>query len=146
MIEISLTVKEILMQKKTMWVAVVLIVIVAATVWYFTPNMDEKYYYLKSTRSRLDLIGQAINQFKDDHKKYPSSEEGLRVLALGDSYIRSRAMLDAWKHPFVYHETPNEKHPFELYSVGPNGVDEHMSGDDIEYWSEKEDKEVRRHP
>ncbi len=43
-----------------------------------------------------------------------------------------RVIRDAWGNPIIYCQ-PGPVHPngFDLYSVGPNGIDEHGGGDDI---------------
>jgi hypothetical protein len=41
-------------------------------------------------------------------------------------------VLDAWGHPIRYkHPGTVHKHGWDLYSVGPNGIDEQGGGDDI---------------
>ena len=40
-----------------------------------------------------------------------------------------RPLLDPWGHPFVYRVGSSLK--YQLYSIGPNGVDENGKGDDI---------------
>ncbi len=41
-------------------------------------------------------------------------------------------MLDAWSHPLLYRcPGPVHKHGWDLWSVGPNGMDEKGQGDDI---------------
>jgi len=47
---------------------------------------------------------------------------------------KTRTMRDLYGHELVYHR-PSSKYPqlFDLYSVGPNGIDEHGAGDDVTF-------------
>ena len=63
---------------------------------------------------------------------YISRAEGLGVLRLTDEgHVDLR---DRWGHPLVY-ENPSAdtRYVYRLYSIGPNGVDEGGSGDDIDF-------------
>jgi Type II secretion system (T2SS), protein G len=64
----------------------------------------------------------------------PTGQEGLRVI--GDLIPNHSAigllLQDPWGHPLVY-RIPSDHNGcrFDLYSVGPNGIDDHGQGDDI---------------
>jgi hypothetical protein len=49
-----------------------------------------------------------------------------------DRLYRSVVWMDAWNHPIIYRcPGPIHRHGWDLYSVGPNGIDEQGDGDDI---------------
>jgi general secretion pathway protein G len=87
-----------------------------------------------------DLIALAtqIELFKQEQGRYPTSDEGLEILAHqpGESanlprwrkYISS-VPLDPWQRPYRY-ICPGRRNPqtFDLFSLGPDGVE---SSDDI---------------
>jgi len=87
-------------------------------------------------KARADLGGirQALEAFKKDHGRYPSGEESLDVLVDTPSargYLPSRhAITDPWGDQYVYRPQAQEG-GFQLYSSGPNRIDEHGHGDDI---------------
>lgn len=88
------------------------------------------------TKARVDLVGirQALDAFKKDHGRYPTTEESLGVLVdrpPARAYIVSQhAITDPWGHVYVF-RSDSQRGSFELYSRGPNGIDEAGHGDDI---------------
>ena len=53
--------------------------------------------------------------------------------------LKDGELLDPWGHPYVYLSAnggspEHRQHSFDLYSIGPNGVDDHGVGDDIINW------------
>lgn len=85
---------------------------------------------------QFDLLGRALDQFKLDMKRYPSSEEGLAALwnknALENEddasswrgpYLQDPITKDKWNKPLVYRfpgEIRGEQH-YDLVSSGPDG-------------------------
>lgn len=110
-------------------------------VWRIVTPMETNQR-LHGTIATLKQIREGIELFRADFKRYPSSEEGLQALTIKKNGQRESSYLyiygpvvDSWGHIFVYRETPGRAHPFALYSVGPNGIDEGGSNDDINYWT-----------
>ena len=87
-------------------------------------------------KARADIGGfrEALEAFKKDHGRYPTGDESLDVLVDTPSsraYLPSRhAIVDPWGDQYVYRPLP-EQGGFQLYSSGPNRIDEHGHGDDI---------------
>jgi general secretion pathway protein G len=98
---------------------------------------DSPQFLLDRTRSRLDVIGAALEAFKGAKGRYPTADEGLDAVERdsndGGPFIRPGAPLrDAWHRPFVYRPRPDgSARPVILYSLGPNGRDDGGRGDDV---------------
>jgi len=78
--------------------------------------------------AQLDAFEKALDQYRLDVGRYPSTEQGLQALiaAPGDEakwagpYLRKGVPLDPWGRPYVY-RSPADKAPYELYSAGRDG-------------------------
>ncbi len=80
--------------------------------------------------------------------RYPTSQEGLQTLLTrpadpkaaakwrGPYVVQPRDLCDAWGSPFWY-RCPGTHNPqsYDLWSAGPNGVNELGGGDDIANWA-----------
>lgn len=83
-----------------------------------------------STKSSLQTLKLAIELFKEDTGVYPSRLEDL-VTRPSDEKIAKKWLhpyidkepMDGWKREFEYRTTKGGKHPYELFSWGPNGAD-----------------------
>jgi len=79
------------------------------------------------------MISGALGAYKADHGRYPTESEGLAALLPSNPNSRNAYVddnpIDPWGNPFVYRLTPTGG--FQVYSTGPNGVDDRGVGDDI---------------
>ena len=87
-------------------------------------------------------IAGALDRFKADMGRYPTSAEGLQVLVatsheearFDGPYFAHEALRDPWGNPFGY-RCPGSFNPsaYDLWSYGPNGRDDggRGRGDDI---------------
>jgi len=84
--------------------------------------------HLKITKtfSDLDAIRTGVGRFRDQYQRYPSTAEGLAVLAPG---FFVRVSNDPWGNPYVYRSSAAEH--FVVYSTGVDGIDEGGAGDDV---------------
>lgn len=81
------------------------------------------------TDSVLLVCGYAIDAWVKKEGRVPTDHEGLSVLGM-----KTSAAVDAWGRQIVYRPNQVNSLPqFLLYSLGPNGIDENGSGDDIAY-------------
>jgi len=87
------------------------------------------------TVARLDVLQIALDEFHKKNHRYPAASEGLNALRSETSGVLeanppySAVALDGWNRPFVY-RMAGEGPPI-LYSIGPNGIDEQGTGDDL---------------
>jgi general secretion pathway protein G len=82
----------------------------------------------KLAAAQIDALDKALEQFRLDVDRYPTTEEGLAALQqappgvtgwLGP-YLKKAVPLDPWGRPFVYRE-PGEHGEIDLYSYGKDG-------------------------
>jgi len=82
-----------------------------------------------TAKAQIDILGKALDQFRLDVGRYPSSQEGLMVLVApvpGEArwrgpYLRKDVPPDPWGQPYQY-KYPGSKQTddFDLYSFGPD--------------------------
>lgn len=83
---------------------------------------------VKAARAQIDAIEKALDQFRIDTGRYPTSEEGLAALVArpgnegkwAGPYLRKALPNDPWGRPYVY-RFPGERAEFDLFSYGKDG-------------------------
>jgi general secretion pathway protein G len=81
-----------------------------------------------TARAQIDALEKALDQYRLDVGRYPSTELGLKALLdkpasepkWNGPYLRKEVPLDPWSKPYVY-KIPGEKHEFDLVSYGKDG-------------------------
>jgi general secretion pathway protein G len=79
-------------------------------------------------KAQIDALEKALDQYRLDVGRYPSTELGLKALLekpasepkWNGPYLRKEVPLDPWSKPYVY-KIPGEKHEFDLVSYGKDG-------------------------
>lgn len=108
-------------------VVVVIIAILAALI---APNIIGRDDQARVTAVKSDLqsISQALDMYKMDNFRYPSTDLGLDALVNPppdiknwpqNGYLKS-APIDPWGNPYVYVE-PGAQGPYDLMSYGADG-------------------------
>lgn len=78
-----------------------------------------------------DLMG-ALDLYKLDTGKFPTTQEGLKALMQSPSgatnwngpYVRRAEQLkDAWNNDWIYRSPGNDNRPFEIVSLGADGAE-----------------------
>lgn len=127
----------------------VVIVVIGVLASLVGPNVFRHVGAAKETtaRSQIEMLGAALDAYRLDNGRYPTSDEGLAALwsapaqsAQGAGwrgpYTRKPVPADPWNHPYVY-RSPGEQSRtgYDLLSFGadgqPGGTDE---GGDITSW------------
>ena len=83
---------------------------------------------IATARAQIDALEKALDQYRLDVGRYPSTELGLKALLekpasepkWNGPYLRKEVPLDPWSKPYVY-KIPGEKHEFDLISYGKDG-------------------------
>ena len=83
---------------------------------------------VKVTRAQIDGLGKALDHFRLDIGRYPSTEEGLAVLITRPAdqpkwdgpYLTKNVPLDPWGNPYIY-KYPGEHGEYDLISNGKDG-------------------------
>jgi len=82
----------------------------------------------QAAKTQIELLGTALDTFRLDVGRYPSSQEGLAALRSGGGisgwdgpYLKKEVPLDPWGRPYVY-RSPGEHGEYDLYSNGADGA------------------------
>jgi general secretion pathway protein G len=80
-----------------------------------------------AAKAQVELLGQALDQFKLDTGRYPSTQEGLNALMTNPgadgwegSYLKKAVPNDPWGKPYVY-LSPGTHGEYDLSSNGRDG-------------------------
>lgn len=96
---------------------------------------------IKAARAQIEMTGAALDGFRLDLGRYPSSEEGLTILWTKPDddklaaqwrgpYLKKKLDKDPWGNPYVY-AAPGEHAEYDLSSLGADGQ-AGGSGDDAD--------------
>jgi general secretion pathway protein G len=82
----------------------------------------------QAAKTQIELFGTALDTFRLDVGRYPSSQEGLAALQEGRGipgwdgpYLKKGVPADPWGRPYVY-VSPGEHGDYDLYSYGADGA------------------------
>lgn len=83
---------------------------------------------VKAARAQIDALEKALDQYRLDVGRYPSTEQGLASLMTrpqnearwSGPYLRKALPPDPWGKPYQY-RSPGEHGEFDLYSYGRDG-------------------------
>ena len=83
---------------------------------------------IKATRAQIDGLGKAIDQFRLDVGRYPTTEEGLSSLITRPSnlakwdgpYLSKNVPMDPWGNAYLY-KSPGGHGEYDLLSYGKDG-------------------------
>lgn len=83
---------------------------------------------IKTTRAQLVGLEKALQQYRLDVGRFPSTEQGLQALVVKPAnvgkwdgpYLEKAVPPDPWGHPYLY-ASPGEHGDFDLSSTGRDG-------------------------
>lgn len=99
---------------------------------------------VKAARTQIEMLGAAMDTYRLDMSRYPSTEQGIAALSEKPAdaaeaarwrgpYLKKKVDKDPWGNSYVY-RSPGEKSDYELSSLGADGK-EGGSGDDADIHS-----------
>ncbi len=79
-------------------------------------------------KTQIELLAGALDQFRLDVGRYPTTDEGLEALVTppeglerwNGPYLEKGVPKDPWGHPYVY-KSPGEHGEYEIISLGLDG-------------------------
>ncbi len=97
-----------------------------------------------AARSQIELLGAALDSYRLDNGRYPTTAQGLGSLRMAPTvnplpnnwrgpYLRKEVPLDPWRNPYLF---------LSPGTVNPTGYDLLSLGADGEYGGEAEDLDV----
>jgi general secretion pathway protein G len=96
-----------------------------------------------AAKVQIESLGTALDQFKLDTSRYPTTQEGLQALDANPGnlagwegpYLKKNVPPDPWGHPYEY-KSPGDHGEYDLWS---NGADSAPGGEgeavDVTSWS-----------
>ena len=113
----------------------VVIAVIAMLAALVAPNVFQHVGTAKdaTARSQIELLGAALDGYRLDNGRYPTTDQGLDALQLQTTiqplptnwrgpYLRKAVPVDPWGTPFIY-LSPGEMNPrgYDLLSLGADG-------------------------
>ena len=121
-------------------VLVILGVLAAIVVPKFTGRSEDAKK--TAAKTQISSLSTALNMFEVDVGRFPTTDEGLRVLFENPGtikewkrpYMQQRVDKDPWGNSYIYKQPgAHNTSGFDLYSVGPDGTE--GGEDDIVNWN-----------
>ena len=113
-------------------VVMVIIGLLAATVVpKFFGQVDKAMQ--QDAQAQIELLGQALDLYRLEKHKYPTSDEGLEALK---SYLKKNVPKDPWGNDYIYVSPGKEGRGYDLISLGADNA-EGGEGTDIDIVSWK---------
>lgn len=82
----------------------------------------------KTAKIQIEMLGQALDSYRLDVGKYPTTSEGLNALVTnpgaqgwGGSYLKKAMPNDPWQKPYQY-QSPGSHGDYDLFSYGADGA------------------------
>ncbi|HYQ47809.1 MAG TPA: type II secretion system major pseudopilin GspG [Thermodesulfovibrionales bacterium] len=81
-----------------------------------------------AARTQIEMLGQALDSYRLDVGKYPSTSEGLNALVTNPGaqgwdgpYLKKALPNDPWSKPYQY-QSPGSHGDYDLFSYGADGA------------------------
>jgi general secretion pathway protein G len=110
---------------------IVVVIIIGLLAGLVLPQFirQEEKAKLRTTKAQIELFGTALDTFRLDVGRYPTSDEGLQALRQKPGglerwdgpYLRKDLPSDPWSKPYVY-RSPGEHGPYDIVSYGADGT------------------------
>lgn len=120
------------------------LLVVVAIIGLLAGYVGPKYFgqlgkaEVKAAHAQIDGIEKALDQYRLDVGRYPSTEQGLNSLVASPGgtpkwagpYLKKEVPVDPWGKPYIY-KCPGEHGDFDLLSYGHDGA-QGGSGEDAD--------------
>ena len=73
----------------------------------------------QDAQAQIELLGQALDLYRLEKHKYPSTDDGLKAIA---SYLKKEVPKDPWGSTYVY-ISPGEHGDYDLISYGADNAE-----------------------
>jgi general secretion pathway protein G len=97
----------------------VVIVIIGLLAGYAAPRYFSQVgkSEVQVARAQIDSLEKALDQYRLDHRRYPTAEEGLAAI---EPYLKKALPNDPWGRPYLY-RVPGQRGEYEILSYGRDG-------------------------
>jgi len=110
---------------------IVVVIIIGLLAGLVVPQYmkQEERATAKTAKAQIELFGTALDTFRLDVGRYPTSQEGLAALMQKPGsadrwdgpYLKKDLPPDPWGKPYVY-TSPGEHGPYDIISYGADGA------------------------
>jgi general secretion pathway protein G len=110
----------------------IVIIIIGLMAGLVAPRLMDKLTQAKhkAAKAQVALYGTTLDMFRLDVGRYPTTEEGLKVLREKPAgvemwkgpYLSKEISMDPWGKPYIY-KSPGEHGDYDLLSFGLDGVE-----------------------
>ena len=84
---------------------------------------------MKATNAQIDALSKALDQYRLDVGRYPSTEQGMRALIVAPAgtarwagpYLKKGLPVDPWQRLYVY-KSPGDHGDVDILSYGRDGT------------------------
>lgn len=110
---------------------IVVVVIIGLLAGLVVPQFirQEEKATTKAAKAQIELFGTALDTFRLDVGRYPTTQEGLAALNQKPAsvdrwdgpYLKKEVPPDPWGRPYIY-KSPGDHGPYDIISYGADGV------------------------
>ena len=110
---------------------IVVVIIIGLLAGLVVPQFikQEEKATAKAAKAQIELLGTALDTYRLDVGRYPSTQEGLQALSQRPGgverwdgpYLKKDVPNDPWGKPYVY-KSPGDHGPYDIISYGADGV------------------------
>jgi len=110
---------------------IVVVIIIGLLAGLVLPQFirQEEKAKLKAAQAQIELLGTALDTFRLDVGRYPTTEEGLQALRQKPGtvdrwdgpYLKKEVPLDPWAKPYMY-KSPGDHGPYDIVSYGADSA------------------------
>jgi general secretion pathway protein G len=110
---------------------IVVVIIIGLLAGLVLPQFirQEEKAKLKAAQAQIELLGTALDTYRLDVGRYPSTEEGLQALRQKPGtvdrwdgpYLKKDLPQDPWGKPYMY-KSPGDHGPYDIVSYGADGA------------------------
>lgn len=111
------------------------LLVVVAIIGLLAGYVGPKYFgqlgkaEVKAARAQIDAMEKALDQYRLDVGRYPTTEQGLNALVVQPAgvakwagpYLKKGLPVDPWNRPYIY-KSPGEHGEVDVYSYGRDGT------------------------
>jgi general secretion pathway protein G len=98
----------------------VVIVIIGLLAGYVAPRYFSQVgkSEIQVAKAQIDSLEKALDQYRLDNRRYPTSEEGLAAI---QPYLKKALPNDPWGKPYVYRVPGQRGGDYDVFSYGRDG-------------------------
>jgi general secretion pathway protein G len=110
---------------------IVVVIIIGLLAGLVVPQFikQEEKATAKAARAQIELLGTALDTFRLDVGRYPTTQEGLQALnqkpggvdRWDGPYLKKDVPPDPWGKPYIY-KSPGDHGPYDITSLGADGI------------------------